>query len=150
MKRKISSGGANGAAAFILGASLVLSGCGLPRDPESTVRLIRENGSIRVGMVAGVPPDPAAERELSSAAESLGAGISRRQASGEVLLGQLERGELDLVYGKFATNSPWMRNVHIGRAPGWRIDPPPDLEVPRFAYRHGENGWIMTMERAKP
>jgi hypothetical protein len=76
--------------------------------------------------------------------------VTRVRGPGELLLARLERGELDLVYGTFAAGSPWRRNVHLGRAPGWRIPPPQDHEAPRFAFRLGENGWIMTMERLKP
>jgi hypothetical protein len=138
------------AGALLLTLSLV-SSCGeLPRDPERTTNLIREKGEIRLGMVAGVPPQAAAEREIAATAAHLGARVTRTHGPGELLLAQLERGELDLVYGTFAANSPWSKHVHLGRPPDWRVKPPKDREAPRFAYRLGENGWIMTMERVKP
>lgn len=122
----------------------------LPRDPERTAELIREKGEIRLGVVAGVPPEPAAERQLATAASQLGARVTRTTGPGELLLAQLERGELDLVYGTFAASSPWSKHVHLGQPPAWRVAPPKDREAPRFAFRLGENGWIMTVERLRP
>ena len=132
----------------ILAAVLALAGCGdLPRDPEGTTRSIRETGELRLGMSAGVPPQREAEEVLQRAADLLGAKIVRTQAPSEDLFARLERGELDLVYGSFAANSPWKQRVYLGHPPAWRVDPPKDVEAPRFAYRRGENGWIMSMER---
>lgn len=136
--------------ALLVPLAMLPAACDLPRDPARTTELIRENGVIRLGMIEGVAREPAAERELAAAAQLLGARVERTSGPGEELLEKLERGELDLVYGSFAMNSPWARNVQLGRAPGWRVEPPSDHAAPRFAFRTGENGWVMTMERLKP
>ena len=64
------------------------------------------------------------------------------------MLRELEEGRIDLVYGRFAKDSPWARKVHLGHALGVRAEPPKHVEAPRFAYRNGENGWIMLIEPA--
>jgi len=127
---------------------LMLLGCDLPRDPEETESLVRENQVIRLGWVSGAEPDPAADATLARLSDRTGARIERRDDESEALLSQLEKGELDLVYGHFAQNSPWATLVHFGDAEGWEEKPPKDLQVPRFAMRNGENGWIMTVAEA--
>ena len=132
----------------ILAVVLPLAGCGdLPRDPAGTMQAIRETGELRLGMAAGVPPQREAEEALQNAADLLEARVVRTQGPSEDLLARLEHGELDLVYGSFASASPWQQRVYFGHPPGWRVSPPKDEEAPRFASRLGENGWIMTMER---
>jgi hypothetical protein len=136
---------------LLIAACTLLGACSnIPQDPERTTDLIRENGEIRLGMVAGVAPDHAAERQLATAAAELGATVTRTHGPGELVLAQLERGELDLVYGTFAASSPWKKAVYFGEPPGWRIAPPKGHEAPRFAFRLGENEWIMRMERIEP
>jgi hypothetical protein len=126
----------------------MLAGCDLPRDPESTEDLIRSRQTIRLGWVSGARPDPAAQATLGELSRKLGARVERRQGESEALLSELEKGELDLVYGHFAEISPWSRLVHLGEAEGAAAKPPKDRHAPRFAMRNGENGWIMTVARA--
>ena len=133
----------------VVGAlGLMLLGCDLPRDPEHTESLVRARQVIRLGGVAGADPDTAADATLAELSRRLGARIERREEESEILLSALENGELDLVYGHFAQDSPWSRIVHFGEAEGWTGKPPRHRQVPRFAMRNGENGWIMTVARA--
>jgi hypothetical protein len=127
---------------------LMLAGCDLPRDPEGTENLIRSRQTIRLGWVSGARPDPAAQATLAKLSRTLGARVERREGEGEVLLSELEKGELDLVYGHFAETSPWSRLVHLGQAEGAAEKPPKNEHAARFAMRNGENGWIMTLARA--
>ena len=129
--------------------TVVLSGCvDIPRDPERTEALVRESKAIRLGWVTAAAPEPKALEVLAKIADATGARIQRKQADSEALLRELEEGKIDLVYGHFAMDSPWMTKVHLGKALGWRAEPPKHVAAPRFAYRSGENGWISLVEGA--
>lgn len=128
--------------------ALFLSSCDVPRDPELTEQQVRESGVVRLGWVEGTPADPAALAALTRILQATDATAQRVTGDSERLLGELKNGKIDLVYGRFAQQSPWAKEVHFGRALGWRAKPPKHEEVPRFAFRQGENGWIMLVERA--
>lgn len=133
-------------AAILIGG---LPGCAeLPRDPQGTTDRIRRTHEIVLGEVAGAPPSAGAERVLREVADRLGARVTRVEGHGEELLTRLEKGKVDLVYGHFAQSSPWARNVYFGTPLGRRKHVGNEEHVPRFAFRHGENGWIARVERA--
>jgi hypothetical protein len=136
-------------AAFAFAAPLaLLAACAEPpRDPAKTTERVRETGTIMLGVVAGAPRSPEGEAVLARVARNMGAQVSQQSAPGEELLEELEKGELDLVYGHFAMKSPWSTNIHFGSPLGPRDTVGKDERVPRFAFRHGENGWIMRVER---
>lgn len=118
-----------------------------PRDPGGTTERIRRSGAILLGEVEGAPRSPEGEAVLAGVAARLDARLVRTAAPGEELLEKLEQGEIDLVYGRFAMKSPWAKHVHFGSPLGGRETVGRDERVPRFAFRHGENGWIMRIER---
>lgn len=93
-------------------------------------------------MIEGAGIDPAAERALARLAAETGAQVRRTTGTGEALLPDLQNGRLDLVYGRFAGDSPWGTHVHFGPPLGGRKDAPASQHQPRFAFRAGENGWI--------
>jgi hypothetical protein len=129
--------------------ALFASSCDdLPRDPERTEDLVRESKVIRLGWVEGEPSGSEVSTVLSRIEQATGARAERRPGDSETLLGELEDGKIDLVYGRFADDSPWARKVHFGYPLGYRAQPPKHVEAPRFAMRNGENGWIMRLERA--
>ncbi|WP_133366651.1 hypothetical protein [Qipengyuania sediminis] len=132
--------------------ALTLAACAdIPRDPERTEALVRETGTIRLGWVAGTKDEPAAIATLQQVSGATGAKVERREGDSETLLAELEEGKIDLVYGAFAMASPWAKHVHLGRALGYRAEPPKHVAALRFAYRNGENGWIgLVEEAAKP
>jgi hypothetical protein len=136
------------AIAAALAAAIPASCADIPRDPERTEALVRESGTIRLAVVTGTPPHPAADKALRRIAEATGAGIEQREGDSEAALTALEEGRIDLVYGTFALASPWAKHVHFGRAITHRAEPPKHVAAPRFAYRNGENGWIMEVEAA--
>lgn len=133
------------AAAF---AALAASCAELPRDPARTEDQVRASRTIRLGWVTGTPRHPDAERVLSELARATGARPLRSDGDSETLLRELEEGKIDMVYGTFSMASPWAKMVHLGKALGWRAEPPSHVAAPRFAYRSGENGWIMRVESA--
>ena len=129
--------------------ALAVVGCAdFPRDPERTEALVRESNAIRLGWVANAAPEPEALATLATIEEAMGARIQSKQADSETLLRELEEGKIDLVYGSFAMDSPWAKHVHLGKALGWRTEPPKHVSSSRFVYRNGENGWIMRVESA--
>lgn len=133
---------------FIATVVIALAGCGdIPRDPERTEALVRESKTIRLGWVTAAPPDAKGLEVLAEVEQATGARIQSKQGDSEMLLRELEEGKIDLVYGHFAMDSPWMKQVHLGKALGWRAEPPKHVAAPRFAYRNGENGWIMRVEK---
>ncbi len=136
------------AAAFLIAG---LAACAdLPRDPAGTTDRIRRTHEIVLGEVAGAPPSQGAERVLARVADRLDARVTRVEGHGEVLLSQLEKGKIDLVYGHFAKTSPWSRNVHFGSPLDRRRDVGEEEHIPRFAFRNGENGWIALVEGESP
>ena len=128
--------------------AIALAGCDIPRDPERTEALVRESKVIRLGWVTGTPAEPKAAEVIAQIERATGATTQRKQGDSEALLGELEEGKIDLVYGNFAMDSPWATHAHLGKALGWRAEPPKHVAAPRFVYRNGENGWIMRVEGA--
>lgn len=125
---------------------VLAGGCDFPRDPERTTEHVLERGSIKVGLVGGdAVADARALAERVAGATSARAEIIGGVA--EDLLPRVENGELDLVVGRFAANSPWQGRVAFTQA-STKEDPNSDEPVVRAAVRNGENRWLMTVERA--
>jgi hypothetical protein len=128
---------------------LALVACAdLPRDPAGTTERVGRTHELVLGRIDGALPSPRAEAILARVATRLEARVVQREGHGEALLEALEKGEVDLVYGRFARSSPWSRNVHFGSPLGRRDSVGKDEQAPRFAFRQGENGWIMLVEQA--
>lgn len=136
------------AATLCMAMALASAACSQPpRDSAGTTDRVERSGKVVLGEIAAVPRSPEADAALERVAGKLGATVERRSGYGEELLHQLERGEVDVVYGHFAQSSPWSKKVHLGTPLGRRKTVPSDEAVPRFAFRNGENGWIMRVER---
>lgn len=105
---------------FVLAVLLVvLTACtATPADPEGTLDRVR-GGTIRAGITENDPwtrlqgdePVGVEVRLLEDFAEELDATISWTDGSEAELLGALELGELDVVVGGFAPDSPWSQYV---------------------------------------
>lgn len=135
--------------ALLAASALALAGCGdLPRDPAGTTERIERTHQIVLGAIDGAEPSARAQEVLEHVAARLDARVVRVGGHGEALLEALEKGELDLVYGRFAKASPWATHVYFGGPLGPRETVAADERAPRFAFRNGENGWIMRVERA--
>lgn len=131
-----------------LSAVIALASCGIPHDPGGTEDNIRKRGTVILGEVEGAAPDPASRRQLARAASALGATVTRVPGHGEELLTGLEEGHFDIVYGEFADDSPWATHVHFGQPATREGKPGKSERLPRFAFRNGENGWILRVEEA--
>lgn len=135
--------------AILAGACLLLTACGtMPRDPDGTLDRVRAERSFRVGVIAGggAPAADAMQRAfIARLAASTGARPAFVAGAAEPLLLQLEAGELDLVVGALAADTPWIARVAL-------LEPlaePASGQAPAnsVAARNGENAWIMQLEQ---
>ncbi len=110
---------------------------------------VRSQGSFRVGLVAPLGQgrlDPKAAQLIQRVSASAGAQARLESGDTEPLLDRLERGELDLVLGRFEKKSPWARLVTF--APPLRVEKQGKTTFHlTAAMRNGENGWIALVER---
>jgi ABC-type amino acid transport substrate-binding protein len=128
----------------LLLASLLLVGCGsIPADPDGTLERVREERRFKVGLIAShTPPPRAAADFLRSLSRSTGAIPAVERGPADGLLTRLEDGELDLVLGEFAEESPWATKVTLsepilGKGP----------TIFAAATKNGENAWIALVHR---
>lgn len=138
--------------AKIVAALLMLSGCAdLPWDPEGTMERIQESKVLRVGIISSGngAPDVPQRRFLSSVASETGSRPHLVTGPAELLLPKLEEGELDIVVGHFAADTPWSKRVTFMPTPGQRGG---DDGEPTSAavIRNGENGWITLVHKHAP
>lgn len=140
------------AAAFaVLLLAGLLAGCdGYPRDPEGTTERVQQSGTLRGGLVATGNGPEDSEREFAEriAGEAGGgAEVELEVGSAETLLRKLKNGELDLVVGYFADNSPWKSKVAFTK-PKAATEAESKVPVLRAAVRRGENRWLILVERS--
>ena len=128
---------------------LSISACtDLPRDPAGTTERVKRSHEIVLGTINGAVESPQTQHALNRLAAQLDVRVVRVSGHGEELLEDLETGKVDLVFGQFAQDSPWATKVHFGSPLSRRDKVPKDERVARFAFRHGENGWISLVEQA--
>jgi polar amino acid transport system substrate-binding protein len=104
-------------AAFSL---VLLTSCGLPRDPEGTLQRVR-GGTMRVGVIAHEPwtvpgagsPSGIEVDLVTQFAEEIDAEIEWFEGSEAELFGALEVRELDLVIGGLTSTTPWLQKAAI-------------------------------------
>jgi hypothetical protein len=137
-------GGPRWSAVLVIGllCGLMLGCDGYPRDPAGTMQRVRRTGVVEVGC-PGTRVEPQCPEIAARIAAAAGAKLHASTASFEDQLTRLEDGELDLVVGKFADDSPWATRIHLlgesAEATGTSV---------RIAARQGENAWILLLERA--
>ena len=142
--RPARAAGAKAARAVLVTAALVAvlaAGCGVPRDPESTLDTVR-GGTLRAGITASDPwttleggrPGGVEVELVERFAGELGARVEWVDGSEADLIGALEVRELDLVVGGLTADTPWQAKAAITRSyattPGVvavpASQPPPD------------------------
>ena len=131
----------------LLVSFLAVSGCNYPMDAEGTTRTVVETGILRSGLVAGSDQGAGARHAIEALARDIEAQPSVTKGTAENLMRMLEHGELDIVVGDFAGNSPWSKRVILTSSP-MAGDPRKDMPVLRGALRQGENRWYMFVERS--
>ena len=115
----------SGLAALIVAVLLVAGagGCGIPRDPESTLDRVR-GGTLRAGITASEPwttleggrPGGVEVELVERFAHELGARVEWVDGSEAELIGALEVRELDLVVGGLTADTPWQSKAAITRS----------------------------------
>jgi polar amino acid transport system substrate-binding protein len=124
--RPARAAGAKAARAVLVTAALVAvlaAGCGVPRDPESTLDTVR-GGTLRAGITASDPwttleggrPGGVEVELVERFARELGARVEWVDGSEANLIGALEVRELDLVIGGLTADTPWQRKAAITRS----------------------------------
>ena len=142
-------------AATVTAAALTLTGCGvtIPTDPNGTLEQVRE-GILKVGVSpndvwtdfnAGDPTGVDVELVTGFATE-LGADVEWEFGGEEALIGELERGELDLVIGGLTDTSPWADKAAITKpfVEATGADGSPEKHV--MAAPLGENDFLLELE----
>ena len=104
-------------------AALLLTGCGIPRDPEGTLDHVR-GGTLRVGITESEPwtrleagqPGGVEVELVRRFATELGARVEWVDGSEADLIAALEVRELDLVVGGLTADTPWQTKAAITRS----------------------------------
>ena len=138
-----------GPRAALAASMLLLAACGsYPRDIEGTRDRVERSRVIHVGIFQSVLAGPDRQRALlylDRLQRATGASPQAIAGGAEPLLARLEAGELDLVIGDVARDSPWIDAVAV-------IEPLAEHEVGGRAIglspiaRNGENRWILLLE----
>ena len=103
--------------------AVATAGCGIPRDPESTLDRVR-GGTLRAGITASEPwttleggrPGGVEVALVERFAQELGARVEWVDGSEADLIGALEMRELDLVVGGLTAATPWQTRAAITRS----------------------------------
>ena len=103
--------------------AVTAAGCGVPRDPESTLDRVR-GGTLRAGITASEPwttleggrPGGVEVALVERLAQELGARVEWVDGSEADLIGALEMRELDLVVGGLTADTPWQTKAAITRS----------------------------------
>ena len=126
IRRSARAAGAQAARTVLVTAALVAmlaAGCGVPRDPESTLDTVR-GGTLRAGITASHPwttleggrPGGVEVELVERFARELGARVEWVDGSEADLIGALEVRELDLVVGGLTADTPWQHKAAITRS----------------------------------
>lgn len=98
---------------------VLTAACNIPRDPEGTLERVT-GGTLRVGITEADPwviiegePTGVEVTLVQGFAKTLNADIEWVEGTEAELVGALERRELDLVIGGFASNTPWGQKVAV-------------------------------------
>ena len=140
----------SGRQSFLLALCLTLvGGCGLvPRDIAGTRERVENSHVIRVGLQQGSLSGDGRARAVSyldRLGHATGAQPQITTGAAEPLLVQLQEGELDLVLGEVAADSPWVSEVAV-------VEPLIERQLADRVIglspiaRNGENRWIMLLE----
>jgi hypothetical protein len=133
---------------FLLFACIALAACGpYPRDVAGTLDRIEGTQRLKVGLAELRPGDEdVAQRFLDRIERATGATATIETGPLESRLALLEHGDLDLVIGEIAEDSPWITPVAVIEPLSHRGEGRRKLGLSAIA-RNGENRWIALIER---
>jgi len=137
-------------------AALTACSATIPTDPDGTLDDVR-GGILRVGVSPNPPwtdlpdgPDDeptGTEVELvEEFARTLDAQVQWAGGGEEELIGQLERGELDLVIGGLTARSPWSEKAALTYRYTETTGPDGEKELHVMAAPMGENAFLVELE----
>ncbi|MBT2549342.1 ABC transporter substrate-binding protein [Arthrobacter sp. ISL-65] len=137
----------------------LLTGCAVPADPEGTLGNIT-GGTLRVGFTESITEsgewvrvvpgnDPVGiEPELvRSFAATRGAAVEWRSGSEQDLVSDLKHGDLDLVIGGFAEDTPWSKDAGLTRPFVESTDERGKTVKHVLLVPHGENAFLLELDR---
>lgn len=144
------------AGAALLTLALTACSATIPTDPDGTLDSVR-GGVLRVGVSPSPPwtdlPDgpegePAGtEVELvEELASTIDAEVQWAAGGEEELIGQLERGELDLVIGGLTAQSPWVEKAALTYRYTETTGPDGAKVLHVMAAPMGENAFLVELE----
>jgi len=127
---------------------LALAACGpYPNDISGTLEGIEQSGTLRVGLTELRPEDERTARAFIARLEqATGAHAQLDRGPAESQLARLDQGDLDLVLGDFATDSPWTPDVAIVEPLSKRLVGSREFGLSPVV-RNGENRWVAIVER---
>lgn len=142
-------------AAGVVALALLVAGCGvqIPSDPDGTLDRVR-GAVLRVGVSPNDPWTEVSGEDVSGVevalvrafADSLDASVTWTTGGEEALVGQLERGELDLVIGGLTAASPWAEKAALTTAYTFAVGPDGTDEPHVMAVPMGENSFLVELE----
>jgi len=132
----------------LVALALLLTACDLPRDPEHTLERVEVAG-MRVGIaprppwaIGGEEPSGVEADLVRAFARDLGTDVRWESGSASDVLESIELGNLDLAIGGFTADNPWSSRVSFIQPYYVLGDDQHVMAVP-----HGENAWIVRLER---
>jgi len=147
-----------GAGPTLLGAlgvvSLAACGVTVPTDPDGTLDRVR-GSELRVGVSPHEPwtvttdgaPTGLEVDLVEGFAETLDADVVWTSGGEVELVGDLERGDLDLVIGGLTASSPWTSHAAVTVAYVTVTDPDGKPEGHVMLTPMGENAFLVELER---
>lgn len=134
-------------AALACCALLAITSCDpFPRDPNDTTQHIMTSGQFHAAVVES-ENEVEARDFIAHIEKAAGATAVIETGDASQLLHQLVLGDLDVVAGPFALDSPWKDEVDFNEDPHHR-GLPEDTVVTRVATRKGENRWFILVNGA--
>jgi polar amino acid transport system substrate-binding protein len=132
----------------------VVAGCGIPVDPDGTLERA-SGGVLRVGMsehepwtaLDGGERSGVEVRLIEEFAAEWDAELVWHDGGEEALIGELHRGELDVVVGGLTEKSPWISHAALTRPYVVVTGPDGSPEPHVLAARMGENALLVALER---
>lgn len=136
---------------------LTLTACGVtvPTDPDDTLDTVR-GGELRAGVSPHEPwtavgadgtPSGLEVDLVEDFARTLDAEVVWTPGGEEQLVGDLERGDLDLVVGGFSASTPWTSKAAVTVAYVTVTDPDGKPEGHVMLTPMGENAFLVELER---
>lgn len=138
-------------------AILAVTGCGasIPTDPEGTLDRVT-NGELRVGASEngtwvltdeGSEPGGIEPELVREFAETMDAAIEWVPGAEHELVEDLEHGELDLIVGGLANDTPWSKQAGLTRPYVETTDERGKTIKHVMLVRQGENAFLVRLDR---